>query len=548
MNKKIIFRGGKIMKKVFLVDDDYYVRKGILELIDWVGCGYEVSGEADNGEDALELIKKEKPDVVVTDIKMPVLDGLDLIRELVDITNLNTHFIIISGYNDFKYAQRAVRYGVHDFLLKPIDKEEFESTLMKLSKEINQKKVYEKGRQKRIAVTALNELIKGKVDRKNVDEYIQRLNLTSVSNLQYILIEINDYLSDHSDVGELIQKEVEFIAQAEQVIVTEHAQACFGTMITDKHLHLLNQEINRFIERLQNELSRKLDKEITIYIGSPVEHPYEIQESYKSAVKALQYKYVFDSNEPIYYDEVHTKQINYIKINQSHYDRLMEYVNEHNTDGIRLIVEQIVQDFQVKMFARDAIKTTINRFVHEVIRNIKDREGNEHELSSLQAMLDWDEKPVTLEQIKEIFTQFVLEGSEYILSLNQTSNKGSVHKVKEYVDKHYQKNLTLKDIAKKYYMNSAYLGQLFKKAYGVYFRDYFRQVRIKEAKKRLRQTDMRVYEIAEDVGFENPDYFVTQFRKEVGKTPMNYRKEYYKTLKEKQTHRKDGEKHETVPH
>src|SRR5690625_3532761 len=103
-----------MMNKVFIVDDDYYVRKGLLEIIDWTGCGYQICGEADNGEDALELIKKNKPDLIVTDIRMPVLDGLDLIKDIVESTDIHTNFIIISGYNDFKYAQRAMRYGVHD--------------------------------------------------------------------------------------------------------------------------------------------------------------------------------------------------------------------------------------------------------------------------------------------------------------------------------------------------------------------------------------------------------------------------------------------------
>ena len=97
-------------------------------------------------------------------------------------------------------------------------------------------------------------------------------------------------------------------------------------------------------------------------------------------------------------------------------------------------------------------------------------------------------------------------------------------------------------------MNPAYLGQLFRKTYGVYFRDYFRQVRINEAKKRLRQTDMRVYEIADDVGFENPDYFVTQFRKEVGMTPMNYRKKVQKDVRKEKNRNQNEDNHEAIPY
>lgn len=536
------------MNKVFLVDDDYYVRKGLLELIDWVGCGYQVIGEADNGEDALELIKYDKPDLVVTDIRMPVVDGLDLIKELKESTDLNLHFIIISGYNDFEYAQSAMRHGVHDFILKPVDKEEFETTLKRLAEEINKEKMIEKSHQKSIAISTLNQLLKGKVEMAKVDKYIQDLNLKNVSKMRYMFIEINDFHADLSEISDVIQNEIEFMTQNEQVIIKEHSEGCFGTLVTDKQLDLFGHDINQFVIQLQQELSRKLNKEVTLYLGEQVKYPYQIRDSYQKALETMQYKYTVKANEPIYYDDIKNKQINYIKLDQSRYDQLMEFVNEHHVEGIHDSIREIFNDFQTMRFARDAIRTTINRCVHEVIRNIKIREGSEYELTTLQAMLNWEDVPLTLEQIKKVFTEFVLEGSAYIFKLNQDRVKGSIHKVKEYVDNHYQENLTLKDIAKKFYMNPAYLGQLFKKEYGIYFRDYNRQVRINEAKKRLRQTDLRVYEIAEEVGFENPDYFVTQFRKEVGMTPMNYRKEFFKSLRRNNLSQKDGDNHEAVPY
>src|SRR5690554_670240 len=103
------------MYKVFLVDDDHYVRKGMMKLIDWQYYGFSICGDAANGEDALEQIMIEPPDVVITDIRMPVIDGLDLIESLHEKLSTTPYFIVISGYNDFKYAQKALRYGVQDF-------------------------------------------------------------------------------------------------------------------------------------------------------------------------------------------------------------------------------------------------------------------------------------------------------------------------------------------------------------------------------------------------------------------------------------------------
>src|SRR5690606_25453685 len=120
-------RGGISMglHSVVLVDDEVYTRKGLIKLIDWESCGFRITGEADNGEDALELIRTTNPDLVITDIRMPVLDGLGLIQQLIEEDEEPPVFVIISGYDDFSYAQQAVRYGVHDFILKPIDEVEF---------------------------------------------------------------------------------------------------------------------------------------------------------------------------------------------------------------------------------------------------------------------------------------------------------------------------------------------------------------------------------------------------------------------------------------
>ncbi len=121
------------MNRIVIVDDEQFVRKGIIALIDWKKINYQVVGEASNGEDALELILEEKPDVVLTDIRMPVFDGLKLIEKVKELAIKVPKFIIISGYNDFEYAQRAVRLGVTDFILKPIDKDELEKTFMDLT-------------------------------------------------------------------------------------------------------------------------------------------------------------------------------------------------------------------------------------------------------------------------------------------------------------------------------------------------------------------------------------------------------------------------------
>lgn len=128
------------MLKIVLADDEVFVRKGLIELIPWEEMKFTIVGEANNGKEALEMIKDLEPDLVITDIRMPLVDGLDLIRSVKEHSQLDPFFIIISGYNDFNYAQQALRYGVHDYIMKPIDEEEMTAALRKLTYSIIEKR------------------------------------------------------------------------------------------------------------------------------------------------------------------------------------------------------------------------------------------------------------------------------------------------------------------------------------------------------------------------------------------------------------------------
>lgn len=175
-------------------------------------------------------------------------------------------------------------------------------------------------------------------------------------------------------------------------------------------------------------------------------------------------------------------------------------------------------------FAKDALRTVVNRLNHKILKSIKEVEGNEQEISTIKEMLEWEEYSLTLNQLKGLWLQFIKEATLLLTRLNQNNMKGTIYRIKKYIHSHFDKPITLKSIANTFYMNPVYMGQLFKKTYGIYFKDYILNVRIEEAKKLLRKTDLKVYEIAEKVGFTNPDYFVTQFEKNVGTTPSQYRK------------------------
>jgi two-component system response regulator YesN len=158
-----------------------------------------------------------------------------------------------------------------------------------------------------------------------------------------------------------------------------------------------------------------------------------------------------------------------------------------------------------------------------IINIIRQLEGNEKDLQWLDELLNWQMKYRNLKQLRHVLLQFIEEAAKYIAEKRGEKNEGSIEKVKKYIDSHYKENIYLKGIAAEFHMNPVYLGQLFRKNYGVYFNEYVLSLRIEDAKRLLRQTKKRMYEIADLVGFQNADYFAAQFEKLENMTPTDYR-------------------------
>jgi two-component system response regulator YesN len=198
-------------------------------------------------------------------------------------------------------------------------------------------------------------------------------------------------------------------------------------------------------------------------------------------------------------------------------------MEENELAAIHPHIDQIFSEFQLKWMTPEAVKMSIHRCVLTVVSLIKNMDGNEKELMTLPRMTKWHDLPITFHTLKQLFSDFIVESTTLVYHLRKEKNKGSVQKIKAYIELHYDENISLKSIASEFYMNPVYVGQLFKKKYGIYFNEFLLNIRIVEAKKLLRQTDMRIYEIAEKVGFNNADYFVTQFEKVKQMTPTEYR-------------------------
>ncbi|NIK66747.1 MULTISPECIES: response regulator [unclassified Paenibacillus] len=515
------------MYKVLLVDDEMFVRKGLRNLIDWESLGYDICDEAGNGQEALEKIRLLKPDLVIADIRMPVLDGLELIQKVTEEGAYSPAFIIVSGYHDFQYAQRALRYGVHDYILKPIDEAELETTLKTLSGTLGLKKLTTIAGDSLVTDSIVETLVQGQFSEADNGALCAALQMPEFSSFDYVLVEL--HAGPQSACTDWQAKELAAAAQSVsaapngKIPVYEQASGLFGLLIDQKTYFSPETRAETVYSSLQAAITKSSGRPVTLYIGKTVERLQEMHLSYRSANEAMSYKYAEQGSTVIYANQVQGTPLYYFDVDSELYGRLLERLEENDAELYEQDIELLFRQFVEKRFAPNAVANTITRFAIGIINIIRKMEGDEKGLSKLPFIMDWQGSHSRLQDLKGLFTDFLREAAAYLAELRNEQSKGGIERIKKYIEANYTENISLKSIAGKFYMNSVYLGQLFRKTYGIYFNDFLLHIRIGEAKKLLRQTDFRMYEIAEKVGFQNADYFVTQFEKLEKVTPTDYR-------------------------
>ncbi|MGO4372292.1 response regulator [Paenibacillus sp. MCAF20] len=509
------------MHKVLIVDDEIFVRKGVINLIDWSSLQFEICGEAENGLEALKLIQLLTPDLVIVDIRMPVIDGLELIRQVTAEGEHQPIFVILSGYPDFSYAQQAFRYNVSDYILKPVDETELTTALKKIANIMNQRQLLSMTREKPLVEIIIESLVQDEPDDQVMAQIANTLELTLSAPYSYAIVEFQDELP-HREIDYLIPLQTElqqyFLLERQPLLIHARDYNQYGFIVPpSRSMEGINYR--RLLQRLENNLLTK----IALFIGHTVEHLKQIVHSRSSADECLNYRFAGGSNGIFMANELLDMSLYYFDVDEKLHSKLIYEVEANRVEGYNSAIDAIFIAFQERYFAPGAVANTVRRSMIATINIIRQLDGAEQNLTWFEELLNWQRKYRNLNQLKHVFKNFIEEAAAYIAEKRGDKGEGSIEKVKKYIDGHFRENIYLKGIAADFHMNPIYLGQLFRKNYGSYFNEYLLSLRVEEAKRLLRQTKKRVYEIAEQVGFQNADYFATQFEKLEKMTPTDYR-------------------------
>ena len=489
------------MFKVVLVDDEPLVIEGLQAMIRWEELGFKICGTAYDGESAYELIKESNPDLVITDVRMPGMDGLALMKKCQSLSAFSARFIILSGYSDFNYVKEAIGLKGMSYVLKPIDPDEIEPILERFVEERNAIEIETQRKLAQIDFilrTSLVRILRGE-KKESLFHRVQFI-LDVKEDTYFRIFQVDGFKNSLSEI----------------VTETERYTMSYLDVMDGKETYLLygkemkQEEVKEVFAQWKEQ---RKERNLRIYCSYEVRNLSDLESAFHSLERAkIEAFYSCESvliSEESLVQEVYTKDCvekDCLKqlFELSVLEQFSQMTDEENREKeIALWIQKV----RSKKIQKDKLchyyEVMVAMWLHE--------KGLQKELESLRDYAyfnDW--KQHVIKDLKSFFDQPKKEPE-------------LIDKVKQYLELHYMQDLKLKTIAKEFGFNVIYFGQWFFKATEMKYNDYLLALRLEKAKELLRYTGMQIKEVSATIGFSNPDYFVLKFKEHEGMSPLQYR-------------------------
>ena len=543
------------MLKTFLVEDEVVIREMIKKMIPWEQYGFELAGEAADGEMALPLILKSKPDLLITDIKMPFMDGLTLCRlvkkELPDI-----RIVILSGYDDFNYAKQAISIGVEDYLLKPITKNAFIERLEEIHNryehEKTQREYYEKFRlemqeyEKNASRDFFETLVRADSDLAELYRRADKLNLDIVAEAYNILIftpdtsegNYNSYEECSDWEAEVQDKINTYFLNHPVAILFRHQVFSYAILVKGQKdtIEKNTEECVKAIQDIMDQTERRTDWFIAV--GKSADRLSMLGHSYRTAVRANSFRYLYDGHILDYQsleaqkenpsdsrreDSVQLRNVNINALNPAILQKFLSSgLAEEVDDFIRDYFNAIGQEPMGSLVFRNYVVLNV-RF--SVLSFLKKLGCDDSEISGQEMENIMDETGKTIEAAVAYCGKILKKAIELRDENAGDQNRSVLKLAVDFIDHNYMdEEISLNKAAHVANVSANHFSALFSQNMGQTFTEYLTDLRMSKAKELLRCTAMRSSEIAGEVGYKDAHYFSYLFKKTQGMTPSEYRK------------------------
>lgn len=523
--------------RVMLVDDEPFILQGLSMLIDWEKVHCEIVKTAANGKEAYEYLKENRVDLILADIEMPEMTGLELLEKIREEKISDAYFAILSGYNDFSYAQRAIHSSCIEYILKPVSRDSLIALIRKVTKKkelTDQEEQKRKKLQRIYLIRNLASLLHGKAEEGIVSYVKENLPFSGGVRFVQVLMDGMQDLEELSD-AELSALRNHMLSNCRSFLGVD-GDYCVADIFGNEEdyeisfLYCSRMAEKRamtpevFMKAFLSAAGRDLGMPVTLLVGKEVEDISRISNSYSSACVLKSFK-GFRPEKSIYYyeEEVQTNQNKVVLCKQS-LDRLIQAVEQNDRGEINHSVDDLYQEMERMGLSADTVSINTNYLLFQLIHLAVERDETVDQEEIMLYISDHVFESGFSRGSRAHLRRFACEYAEYLIQLRKNVSKGVLLDVEREVREHFAENITLKDLSRKYFVNSSYLGQIFRKKYGQSFKDYLCSFRINEAAQMLVKTDKKISMIAEEVGYHDTDYFISKFIEQKGCTPSRYRK------------------------
>lgn len=498
------------MTTVLIVDDEPNVRQGVRMMIPWDELELEVIGEGEDGDDGFAKMMSLRPDIVIADVKMPGMTGIQMIGSAVK-NGFNGKCLILSGYSDFTYAKEAMYLGVKQFILKPVDEDE----LIKALKSVRDEIISE--RKDRLAMNRINRYMNEQLTHALLigdEEVISKSDLSAYDQgtFDVAVISFSDDMSyeDRTAFSDIVKKRFE---GGGTDIVT--AGLSGASVIIFKGWNR-----SRIVEMLK-KFSREHEDKIFITLGKTVTSAGRIKESYFEADQLLNDRFRYKhygvlTGDMLRDSDPKTEEISDI------IEKICAYIEINDTEKISSAVE----DLRLALCSGDRNAEKIKVTCMTAVMDIKSRLVKSIGDKKTEQFIN-DEFISRISEMNSLF-DIITAIDSTLTELSDThfgkTTKSTMERVVQYIRANYSSELRLEMLAGIFGYNSAYLGKVFHRYTGENFNNYLDSIRIAEAKRLLAKNEYKVYEVAEMVGYTNINYFHNKFKKYVGVSPLSYKR------------------------
>lgn len=527
------------MFRVLIIDDEALICEFIQGIINWTKLDMECVGCVTDGLTAFELIKSRQPDLVITDIRMPGFTGLSLI-EKVKNEQIDCAFIVISGYQDFEYVKSAFTLGAENYILKPVDEGELEKTLIRTRQSIEEKRTADELQEnfqqnnEFFRKEFLSELLLAKDKEVKLLDLNQRFGFDFAEDtLNVILIAIDtkngytlhntQYESLHVRLEELIRQKIAPLCHECQILKADERIILLIDYSADKW-EAIKSKLEGIVERKEAG-QYSLSWEVTAGAGSGAGKQFS--DLYEEACHALDCRIIVGCGKVIYDQNCHFRKYDIYQIITVEWEK--RFCNAVDIGNLSEITDQLTAAMD-QLVSQEAVDPETYFRLYRIIVDIFRQEGRRiyQEVFDEKRLVALAENGIAKSHTPELLKSNLLKVVSDVLkecSIDQgAKEKWPVLKAKKYVEEHYTKKISVKEVAAQLYLNPDYFSSFFKKETGIGFSEYVMQYRMTVARQLIRKGEYSIAQIAEMVGYPEPKHFSKVFRKIVGVSPASYKR------------------------